>query len=79
MSSTFSSSRRAPNVSQYISQLNTIPSAADAQADFNLGQGDLDFLTNTEFFDFDTFNGGGSGAELAPVQQKIGAAGGNGV
>lgn len=51
--------RRAPNVSQYLANLNTIPSAQEvsAQNDFNLGDDGLDFLTNAEFFDFDNFNG----------------------
>ena len=50
--------RRAPNVSQYIANLNTVPSAQDlaAQSDISLNDGDLEFLTNTEFFDFDSFN-----------------------
>lgn len=47
--------RRAPNVSQYIANLNTIPSAADvaAQNDFGNFDDDLALFTNTEFFDFD--------------------------
>ncbi|KAK5746369.1 hypothetical protein LTR17_000749 [Elasticomyces elasticus] len=48
--------RRAPNVSAYLANLNTIPSAqevAAGQADFALADDGLDFLTNTEFFDFD--------------------------
>ncbi|KAK3624809.1 hypothetical protein LTR56_020774 [Elasticomyces elasticus] len=48
--------RRAPNVSAYLANLNTIPSAqevAAGQADFALSDDGLDFLTNTEFFDFD--------------------------
>jgi len=52
--------RRAPNVSQYLHNLNTAPTAqelADQQHDLDLtAAGDLDFLTNTEFFDFDQFN-----------------------
>ncbi|KAK5116679.1 hypothetical protein LTR62_007353 [Meristemomyces frigidus] len=49
--------RRAPNVSQYLANLNTIPSPQDAAAQNAFGTGDdLDFLTNTEFFDFDTFD-----------------------
>lgn len=56
--STYNNGRRAPNVSQYLQNLNTIPTPQDvsAQSDFNLPD-DLDFLTNTEFFDFDNFNG----------------------
>ncbi|KAL1302629.1 hypothetical protein AAFC00_003000 [Neodothiora populina] len=47
--------RRAPNVSQYIANLNTIPSVADtaSQPDFGPFQDDLDLFTNTQFFDFD--------------------------
>ena len=41
-------------MSQYVANLNTIPSANDLNNDFNLGD-DLDFLTNAEFFDFDSF------------------------
>jgi len=52
--------RRAPNVSQYLANLNTIPSQQDAAAqnDFELNDEGLDFLTNTEFFDFDATNFG---------------------
>ncbi|KAH0556300.1 hypothetical protein GP486_005775, partial [Trichoglossum hirsutum] len=48
--------RRAPNVSQYIATLNTIPSAQDLasqqQDAFGL-EDDLALFTNTQFFDFD--------------------------
>lgn len=48
--------RRAPNVSQYVANLNTIPSAHDMatqqQDDFSL-EDDLALFTNTEFYDFD--------------------------
>ncbi|KAH0534141.1 hypothetical protein FGG08_007267 [Glutinoglossum americanum] len=49
--------RRAPNVSQYIATLNTIPSAHDLasqqqQDSFGL-EDDLALFTNTQFFDFD--------------------------
>jgi hypothetical protein len=48
--------RRAPNVSQYVANLNTIPSAHDVatqqQEGFSL-EDDLAMFTNTEFFDFD--------------------------
>ncbi|KAK5127445.1 hypothetical protein LTR85_006784 [Meristemomyces frigidus] len=61
--------RRAPNVSQYLANLNTVPSAhelnASAQNDFPLGDDGLDFLTNAEFFDFDNFNNG----EVGGIQQ----------
>ncbi|KAK4549811.1 hypothetical protein LTR36_005112 [Oleoguttula mirabilis] len=57
--------RRAPNVSQYLANLNTVPSAhelnASAQNDFPLGDDGLDFLTNAEFFDFDNFDNGAVG------------------
>jgi hypothetical protein len=47
--------RRAPNVSAYLANLNTIPSHEDqaAQNDFGLDDGNLEFLTGAEFFDFD--------------------------
>jgi len=54
MSSAYNA-RRAPNVSQYIANLNTIPSAADTpaqQQDFGF-EDDLALFTNTQFFDFD--------------------------
>lgn len=48
--------RRAPNVSQYVANLNAIPSPHDVatqhQEPFNL-EDDLAMFTNTEFFDFD--------------------------
>lgn len=47
-------------MSQYLHNLNTAPTAqelADQQHDLDLtAAGDLDFLTNAEFFDFDQFN-----------------------
>ncbi|MCJ1390099.1 hypothetical protein MMC18_002957 [Xylographa bjoerkii] len=50
------SARKAPNVSQYIANLNTIPSAHDIttgqQDGFPLDD-DLAIFTNAEFFDFD--------------------------
>jgi hypothetical protein len=47
--------RRAPNVSAYLANLNTIPSHDEqaAQNDFGLDDGNLEFLTGAEFFDFD--------------------------
>jgi len=50
--------RRAPNVSQYLANLNTIPDAQElaSQAELSLGDDGLDFLTNAEFFDFDQFH-----------------------
>jgi hypothetical protein len=55
--------RRAPNFSQYIENLNTIPSEYDQvlqqqqqqQTAYNLDN-ELALFTNTEFFDFDKFN-----------------------
>lgn len=47
------SGRRAPNVSQYLANLNQIPSQQEiSPTDLSLGD-DLDFLANAEFFDFD--------------------------
>ncbi|KAI9815098.1 MAG: hypothetical protein M1827_002941 [Pycnora praestabilis] len=58
--------RRAPNVSQYIANLNTIPSAHDLatqqQEGFNL-EDDLAMFTNTQFFDYDL----GQAMESVPV------------
>lgn len=46
--------RKGPNVSQYISTLNAIPTAQDLQASDNLDfENDLALFTNTQFFDFD--------------------------
>ena len=52
------SSRRAPNVSEYIQNLNQVPSAADLasqqnQANFEGLEDDLAPFMNTEFFDYD--------------------------
>ena len=48
--------RRAPNVSQYVANLNTIPSeidiAAQQEENFSLTD-DLAIFTNAEFYDFD--------------------------
>lgn len=48
--------RRGPNVSQYIANLNAIPTAQElhnsAQDNFNIDD-DLAMFTNTQFFDFD--------------------------
>ncbi len=48
--------RRAPNVSQYVANLNALPSAHEVatqqQDGFSL-EDDLAMFTNTEFFDFD--------------------------
>jgi hypothetical protein len=56
------SGRRAPNFSQYIDDLNAIPSPYDQalqqqqrqQNSFSLDE-ELALFTNTEFFDFDKF------------------------
>lgn len=48
--------RKAPNVSQYIANLNTIPSAHDLATQQQDGyplDDDLAIFTNAEFFDFD--------------------------
>ena len=59
--------RRAPNVSQYIANLNTIPSAHDVptQQDENYNiEDDLAVFTNAEFFDFDL---GGEGIDQSSI------------
>ncbi|KAI9743429.1 MAG: hypothetical protein M1835_002906, partial [Candelina submexicana] len=51
--------RRGPNVSQYIANLNTIPSPHDMTTqsqDGALIEADLALFTNTQFFDFDPTN-----------------------
>jgi hypothetical protein len=56
--------RRAPNVSEYIAQLNAIPSAQDVQNFDNYSlDDDLAMFTNTHFFDFDL----GQDADLQPA------------
>lgn len=68
--------RRAPNVSQYLANLNTIPSQQDisSQNDIDLGNDGLDLLTNVDFFDFDAgnFNPDFSIAPQAPQQVQQG-------
>jgi hypothetical protein len=47
--------RRGPNVSEYVANLNAIPSAQDLQSsseNYNLDE-ELAMFTNTQFFDFD--------------------------
>jgi hypothetical protein len=47
--------RRGPNVSEYVANLNAIPTAQDlqnSQDNFNL-EDDLAMFTNAQFFDFD--------------------------
>lgn len=55
--------RRFPNFSQYLDDLNTIPSPYDQalqqqqqQESFNI-DAELSLFTNAEFFDFDNFGG----------------------
>lgn len=52
--------RKVPNVSQYVANLNTLPSAHDVasqQQDENFDiDNDLAQFTNAEFLDFDTGN-----------------------
>ena len=50
--------RRAPNVSQYLANLNVIPSEHDQQQEegFNLDN-DLDLFTNTDFINYDGSEG----------------------
>jgi len=56
--------RRAPNVSRYLANLNTMQSPREVaaqqqhhqQQSLGLGDDSLDFLTTAEFFDFDQFN-----------------------
>lgn len=56
--------RRAPNVSQYLANLNTVPSTShDVPSDISIADADLDFLTNAEFFDFDSFQPNAVGHE----------------
>lgn len=81
--------RRAPNVSQYLANLNAIPGPQDSQNDFSQLGDDLDFLTNAEFFDFDTFdnadpfppegsaNGSGNGNGIAEQKPSAPAGGGS--
>ena len=44
--------RRAPNVSQYIAGLNTIPDMSQQQ-EFGAFEDDLSLLTQGDFFDYD--------------------------
>lgn len=63
----FNGGRRAPNVSQYIANLNTIHSPQDMQPDdeaFRL-EDDLAVFTNAEFYSFDME--GDPGIEQVPV------------
>ena len=68
--------RRAPNVSQYLANLNTIPSTHDIPNEIPIGD-DLDFLTNAEFFDFDSFHP--HNVDVAQPNAHHGASKGHGV
>ena len=60
--------RKAPNVSQYLANLNQLPSAQDLslENDFALDNGNLDFFTNTQFNEvWDSFMDVGQ-PEVAP-------------
>lgn len=49
--------RKGPNVSNYLANLNAIPSSHDVSPDENFKfDEELAQFTNTEFFDFDTGN-----------------------
>ena len=78
--------RRAPNVSQYLANLNVIPSEHDQQqeATYSIAD-DLNLFTNTEFFNWDLNeemnspgNGGGNGDSTAVGAKKGGHETGNG-
>jgi hypothetical protein len=59
--------RRGPNVSEYIANLNAIPSAQELSAQDNLTfEDDLALFTNTHFYDFDL-------GQNADLQQTFGA------
>jgi len=67
--------RRAPNVSQYIATLNTIPSpremAMQQQEPFNFEE-DLAMFTNAQFFDFDMSNTiGHRGPDYVPQSDSL--------
>jgi hypothetical protein len=71
MSNSGFGTRRAPNVSAYLANLNAIPSAHDIAAqhqqdNFDVSD-DLALFTNTQFFDFDMSNRAGAGAEAEDV------------
>ncbi|KAI9801273.1 MAG: hypothetical protein M1833_002843 [Piccolia ochrophora] len=66
--------RRAPNVSQYVATLNTVPPAQDMVTHQQEGYGnleeDLAMFTNTQFFDFDMGeNGTGSPIDYTQAEQ----------
>ena len=76
--------RRAPNVSQYLANLNVIPSEHDQQQEqaYNVDN-DLDMFTNAEFFNFDLTEGvngtnNGAGDQVGDTEHKTGYGSGNG-
>ena len=72
--------RRGPNVSEYIANLNAIPSPQDMHNQDNLNfEDDLALFTNTQFFDFDhqqdldlqqTFDGAHAAGDAAALDMK---------
>jgi hypothetical protein len=61
---TYNARRPAPNLSDFVNQLNAIPSAQDLQAAENFSlEDDLAMFTNTQFFDFDL----GQDADVQPA------------
>ena len=62
--------RRGPNVSQYVAQLNAIPSAHDVAGQDEMPniEDDLAQFTNAEFLDFDA-------QDFFPAQEKQGKQG----
>ena len=76
--------RRAPNVSQYLANLNVIPSEHDQQQEqaYNVDN-DLDMFTNAEFFNFDLTEGvngtnNAVGDQAGNAEQKTGFGNGSG-
>lgn len=77
---TYSARRPQPNMSEFVNQLNSIPSAQDLQnaENFNLDD-DLAMFTNTQFFDFDLgqdvqpteFEGPGDVDTVAPESMDL--------
>ena len=76
--------RRAPNVSQYLANLNVIPSEHDQQQEQAYSvDNDLDMFTNAEFFNFDLTEGvngtnNAVGEQVGNADQKTGYGNGNG-
>ncbi|RDW60664.1 hypothetical protein BP6252_12047 [Coleophoma cylindrospora] len=67
--------RRGPNVSEYIANLNAIPSAQDLanQQDYANLDEDLAMFTNTQFFDFDLGQDTDFSADFNATQREEGA------